>query len=135
MGRRPLSTLKKPPKEPASRRNIGAANEALAAQHLQQHGLGLYQRNYHCRYGEIDLIMRNDKEWVFVEVRSRSRSLFASPLESIGPQKQRRLLITAEHFLAQQSSDQQSCRFAVVAVLLHPGGRSEIEWLPNAFGA
>ncbi|GAA6152348.1 YraN family protein [Pseudoteredinibacter isoporae] len=113
----------------------GAEQEQKAADHLCAHGLQLQERNYLCAHGEIDLIMHSDEEWVFVEVRSRRPSQFSSALESIGPQKQQRLLRSAEHFLASRGIADAPCRFDVVAIALLPDGRSDIEWLPNAFGA
>ncbi len=113
----------------------GAAQEQRAAQYLIEHGLQLQERNYLCPHGEIDLIMQSSDEWVFVEVRSRTSSQFSSALESIGPQKQKCLLRSAEHFLAKRNILCAPCRFDVVAISLLPDGRSDIEWLPNAFGA
>ncbi|NHO88271.1 YraN family protein [Pseudoteredinibacter isoporae] len=113
----------------------GAEQERLAAGYLRQQGLQLQERNYLCPHGEIDLIMQSESEWVFVEVRSRRLSQFSTALESIGPQKQQRLLRSAEHFLASRQISDAPCRFDVVAISLLPDGRSDIEWLPNAFGA
>ncbi|MCV6628009.1 MAG: YraN family protein [Cellvibrionaceae bacterium] len=116
-------------------RSTGAGAEALAADYLRQRGLKLIQRNYHCRHGELDLIMRAQREWVFVEVRARSPSHYSSAIESIGPHKRRKLIASAEYFLQQRGQSEAPCRFDVVAVLLRPGRAAEIEWLDNAFDA
>ncbi len=110
----------------------GAQAEQLAAQFLQQRGLALVQRNYRCRYGEIDLIMRDGATVVFVEVRLRSRADFGGAAASIGAVKQGRLVRTAQHYLSTLRS-MPPCRFD--ALLLQSVGGTEIEWLKNAFAA
>ena len=110
----------------------GAQAESLAAQFLQLHGLTLLQRNYRCRYGEIDLIMLEGVVLVFVEVRLRSRSDFGGAAASIGPAKQGRLLRSAQHYLSTQKQI-PSCRFD--ALLFHTADGTEIEWIRNAFAA
>ena len=59
-------------------RERGRAAEDLAATFLQQQGLTLVERNYHCRFGEIDLIARENATLVFVEVRMRSGAAFGA---------------------------------------------------------
>ena len=90
-----------------------AEDRALA--YLQQRGLQLVTRNYSCRCGEIDLVMRDAAALVFVEVRSRSQSRYGGAAASIGPAKQQRLWRTAEHYLLRISRP-PVCRFDVVAI-------------------
>lgn len=109
--------------------NQGLAAEKLAATFLTQQGLKLVVSNYHCRYGEIDLIMQEGNTLVFVEVRLRSNSRFGSAATSITPQKQQKLIRTAQFYL-QQHAIQSPCRFD--AVLMHNADIAQIEWLRNA---
>jgi putative endonuclease len=114
-----------------STNNAGLAAEKLAATFLQNHGLTLVTQNYHCRYGEIDLVMRDKQILVFVEVRMRSSATFGGAAASITPQKQQKLIATAHHYLQQhQASD---CRFD--AVLMNKAEPDHIEWIRNAFDA
>jgi putative endonuclease len=106
----------------------GARAEQLAAQFLQRHGLKLVQTNYHCRFGEIDLILRDKETLVFAEVRQRSRSNFGGADASIDAHKQQRLILTAQHYLTSLSRI-PPCRFD--AVLLDAA--ENIEWVKNAF--
>jgi putative endonuclease len=108
----------------------GSQAEQLAAQFLQQKGLTLIQRNYRCRHGEIDLIMRDGNALVFVEVRLRSRSDFGGAASSINAAKRARLIRTAQHYLAARQRT-PACRFD--AMLLHAQDGSSIEWIKNAF--
>lgn len=111
--------------------NAGLVAEKLAATFLANHGLKLMVQNYHCKYGEIDLIMKESKTLVFIEVRLRSNSQFGSAAASITPQKQQKLILTAQHYL-QQYGDCQ-CRFD--AILMDKADANHIEWLRNAFDA
>lgn len=109
--------------------NQGLAAEKLAATFLTQQGLKIVTSNYHCRHGEIDLIMQEGNVLVFVEVRLRSNTTFGSAAASITPQKQQKLIRTAQHYL-QQHAKNTPCRFD--AVLMQKADMSQIEWLRNA---
>lgn len=111
--------------------NDGIAAERLAATYLQQNGLKLLESNYRCRFGEIDLIMRDGREIVFVEVRLRSNALFGGAGASITPGKQQKLTRAAEHYLMQHGT--APCRFD--AVLLDSLATTHLTWLKNAFEA
>lgn len=124
----------------SSRRTIGGQGagrraEDLACRHLGDHGLKLLQRNYRCRSGEIDLVMQDGTCVVFVEVRFRRSNRFGGALESIDGRKQRKLIMTASHYLqAHDDSRWKASRFDVVCV--SPGrDRPDIEWIHDAFQA
>lgn len=101
----------------------------MAAAYLQARGLKLLETNYRCRFGEIDLIMRDGEEIVFVEVRLRSHSAFGGARESITRDKQRRLASAASHYLAAHGAT--PCRFD--AMLLDTPATWRFEWIRNAF--
>jgi putative endonuclease len=105
----------------------GAAAEDRAAAYLTQQGLKLVTRNFRCRGGEIDLIMRDGASLVFVEVRSRARADFGGAAASITATKQARIILAARHYLAQHRVD-APCRFD--AVLIQAG---QLQWLRAAF--
>lgn len=114
-----------------SSRQAGEAAETRALQHLQAAGLHLLERNYRTPGrggGEIDLIMRAaDGTLVFVEVRQRAGGQHGGAAGSVGPLKQRRIVLAARHYLGRWRAP-PPCRFDVVAIegeVLH--------WLPGAF--
>lgn len=113
--------------------NAGLEAEKLAATFLIERGLKLVTQNYHCRFGEIDLIMKDGKTLVFIEVRLRSNNQFGSAASSITIKKQHKLILAAQHFLQQHSekSGHPACRFD--AVLMNKANLQSIEWLCNAF--
>lgn len=109
----------------------GAIAEQMAARYLQQKGLQLIEQNYQTRYGEIDLIMRDGKTLVFVEVRLRSNPGFGGAAMSITLAKQQKIIRSAEHYL--QTHGNANCRFDVV--LMQSTRESEMEWISHAFEA
>ena len=81
-------------------------------------------RNWRCRDGELDLVVRRGSELVFCEVKARSSDRYGVPAEAVTPAKQRRLRLLATRFLADQAGLRpSSLRFDVVAVL---GTRVEV---------
>ncbi|MDO9151594.1 MAG: YraN family protein [Methylotenera sp.] len=107
----------------------GQAAEKIAATFLQKSGLRLLEKNYRCVHGEIDLIMRDGKTLVFVEVRLRSNSKFGGAGMSITPSKQQKLTRTAELYL--QTNGDSACRFD--AILMHALDITAVEWIRDAF--
>lgn len=109
----------------------GAQAEQTAARYLQQQGLRIVQTNYRCRFGEIDLILRDGVTLVFAEVRLRSRSDFGGAAASIDAHKQGKLIRAAQHYLA-QIPHTPPCRFDAL-LLVAPDDLAGIEWIKNAF--
>jgi putative endonuclease len=106
--------------------------EDLACKHLIDHGLVLVTRNYRCRHGEIDLIMRDGGTITFVEVRLRNRIDYGTGAESVDSRKQNRLISSAEHYLQRHATILARCRFDVVSIL-ERNKTHRLEWIRNAF--
>ncbi len=123
----------KPPRPKTAAQGIGQQAEDMALAWLQTQGLRLIARNYHSRYGEIDLILLDRKTLVFVEVRYRRSRRHGSAAESVTRQKQARLLNTAACFLRDYRHDGPS-RFDVAALEPGPEGLS-LDWIRDAFQA
>ncbi len=111
----------------------GPGAESLALRHLVAAGLSLITRNYRCRGGEIDLVMRDGECLVFVEVRYRSSTRFGRAEETITATKQARLATAASHYL-QRHAVARPARFDVVAIHPAVGGGHAVEWIHDAFG-
>jgi putative endonuclease len=112
---------------------IGHAAESAACRYLEDQGLILLARNYRSRFGEIDLIMRDQTTLVFVEVRQRRSEAYGTPAETVGVRKQAKLRATAEHYLQQNPQESQKpCRFDIVAITDDTRGQ-QTQWLRNAF--
>ena len=113
----------------------GNRNEKRAETWLRRQGLHTVARNYHCRQGEIDLIMReSDGTLVFIEVRYRENLSRGGALASVDQHKQRRLINTARHYLASHPAAATGCcRFDVVALAPARNDNDSIDWITNAF--
>lgn len=112
---------------------IGANFEQATESYLRGHGLETLCRNYRCRRGEIDLVMRDRDFIVFVEVRYRANAEFGDPLETITASKQRRIIAAATHYLAGEPRYKHSpCRFDAVGVT-GTGSSIEYDWIRDAF--
>ena len=89
--------------------------EERARQHLHSHGLTLVEANYSCKSGEIDLIMRDGENLVFVEVRQRASATHGGAAASITPAKMQRVVRAAQTYLL-QFPRVPPCRIDVVAI-------------------
>lgn len=113
----------------------GRRAEDAALRFLEARGLVLIARNYCCRLGELDLVMRDGGSLVFVEVRARESDAFGGAAASIGRAKQRRLVAAARHFLmTHPGAARMPARFDVVAISGSGGDRSP-QWIRAAFDA
>lgn len=97
-------------------RKIGDFGENIAAAYLQKKGYYVVERNYRCRYGEIDIIARDGQYIVFVEVKTRSTDSLGRPSEWVDKRKQKKLLTTAYMYLEENETDLQP-RFDVIEVV------------------
>ena len=113
---------------------IGADAEKQAEIFLQNEGLTVITKNYACRFGEIDLIMRDRNTLVFVEVRLRKYQQWGSGAQSVHYYKQQKVITTARHFLqANRRLARLANRFDVVSVQMDPENAMQFNWIKNAF--
>ncbi len=111
----------------------GAEAEKIAYKFLSRHKLCLIEKNYYCRQGEIDLIMTDDLDLVFIEVRHRNKADFMQTIESIDYKKQQKIITTSQYFLLNnQHIKDYNVRYDVVIVNQNLN-QPEINWIKNAF--
>lgn len=103
-----------------SRAEIGALGEQLAVEHLTSQGLAVLDRNWRCRYGELDVIAadRCTGTAVFVEVKTRTTDHFGGVEQAVTPVKVRRLRRLAGLWLASHDGSWSSVRIDVIGVRL-----------------
>ena len=114
---------------------LGAWGEALAAEYLRKKRYEIVASGYRCRFGEIDLIVRNRRFLVFVEVKLRKADRFAAAGEYVDYRKQARLRSTASMYLAENPTSLQP-RFDVIEIYAPEGTntlRPEIRHTEDAF--
>ncbi|WP_347330818.1 YraN family protein [Marinimicrobium locisalis] len=116
------------------RTEAGEQAERAAERFLQARGLRTRQRNYRCKAGEIDLVMSEADTLVFVEVRLRRSTRFASAAETVDYRKQQKLIRAAQHYLQRTGlTDRVACRFDVVAFDPKRVDQETVNWVQNAF--
>jgi len=113
----------------------GQVAEQQACDFLLANGLELLKRNYRCRSGEIDLIMRDRDDVVFVEVRVRNNPRYGNAFESVTRHKQKKIVKTATYYLYQQKwFNKVNCRFDVIGIS-YAQTKATVEWIKDAFPA
>ena len=114
---------------------VGAWGEAVAAEYLRNKHYRIVASGFHSRFGEIDLIAKNRKYLVFVEVKLRKSAKFAQAREFVDARKQDRLRITASLYLSEHPTDLQP-RFDVIEIYAPDGTMTvtpEIYHMEDAF--
>ena len=111
--------------QPTEQQRLGRLGEDRALDHLMAQGLTLVERNFLCKVGEIDLIMKDRGGLVFVEVRRRAAADFGGAAASVTPAKRRRLINAAQYYLLRHP-DPPQCRFDLVAI-----DDETLSWIQN----
>lgn len=109
---------------------VGAQAEDRALVFLNQQGLKLVARNWHCVYGEVDLVMKEGTTWVFIEVKYRQQAHFGGAAYSITPSKLAKLQRTILHYMQVNKIHNEPCRLD--AVLCQ--AQDAPVWLKNILG-
>lgn len=114
---------------------IGKSGEGFVCEYLKNKGYLIVCRNYHSIYGEIDIIAKNDKYIVFVEVKSRRASCFHRGIEAVDKTKRIKIIKTAFNYIERNECLKQP-RFDVAEVLLNSSGvPKSLSYYDNCFGA
>ncbi len=113
--------------------SVGRHAEQLALDHLKAQGLKQITRNFRCRMGEVDLVMKDGDCLVFAEVRFRNQNDYASAVGSVDHHKQRKIIRTAAAFLGRHPQyGNCAVRFDVIG-LDRSGDKISLRWIRDAF--
>jgi putative endonuclease len=110
---------------------LGSKGERLALNFLHARGYKILMQNFSCRFGEIDIIARQGKTTVFIEVKTRTSAKFGQPPDSIGPAKIKHLFRCAQLYIKNNASADEEFRFDIVSIILTD--KPKIELIENAF--
>ncbi len=110
----------------------GKEGEKIAVDFLKNYGYRITEVNYRCPIGEIDIVARDKKDLVFVEVKARKSSALGYPEQAVGVKKQKKMSQLALWYLREKKINDVNSRFDVVAILMLPTG-NEIRLIRNAF--
>ena len=114
-------------------KTIGERGEEIACAYLKGQKFTIVERNFRCKGGEVDIIARDGKTLVFVEVKARRTLSFGPPQMAVTPFKQRQISKAALTWLAQKKQFGANARFDVVAILLPDHAVPVIDHIRNAF--
>ena len=131
----PVSSLVNPPPHvvPPARRARGNAGEEAAAHYLHSQGYQVVDRNFHCPWGEIDIVACQGTTVVFVEVKARRSDAMGAAVESVTPRKQQHLVMAAQEYLQRHGLEDRPWRIDVIAVRLAQRNMVEsVQHLENA---
>ena len=114
--------------------NLGNAFEAKVCEYLQNAGLKLLEKNYRVGHWELDLIMKDGKTVVFVEVKYRKNELYGGAISALSASQIERLRMAAQAYLQKKQLNESKtpCRFDLVAVTGQLNSPN-INWIKNAF--
>lgn len=112
--------------------NIGKQGEKIAVSYLKKNGYRICETNFRCALGEIDIVAREKKELVFIEVKTRKSQALGYPEQAVGLRKQKKLSQLALMYLQKNRLADVCARFDVVAITMLPQG-NEIVLIKNAF--
>lgn len=115
--------------------SLGKLGENLAVTYLKKHRLKIIKQNYRQKTGEIDIIAREKKTLVFVEVKTRRSTRYGQPLEAVTPKKQAQISRVALDYITRNKLSDQPVRFDVISILIVENKKPEIEHLQNCFEA
>ena len=115
------------------KRITGNLGEDFAGNYFKKKGFSVV-RNYHSRYGEIDIIAENEEYVLFVEVKTRKSDSMTSPKEAVDYRKRQKLILTAQDYLSKHTADKR-LRFDVLEVFQNEGRIYKFNHIESAFDA
>lgn len=110
----------------------GRLGEEIALRLLEDKGYIIHERNWTYRHKEVDLIVQDGNDIVFVEVKTRRSNLYGSALQAVDERKRANMIAAANSYIKQKGIH-LAARFDIIAIEVHPDGRYAIEHIPNAF--
>ena len=110
---------------------LGKKGEDLAEACLKKKGYRIVERNFRCPFGEIDLIARDGKTVVFVEIKARSRASLSPPYLAVNKTNRKKITKSAEYYLSIKKAGPLECRFDIVSIVF--GKDPEVEVIQMAF--
>ena len=109
------------------RQALGTYGEDLAARHLVAEGMRILERNYRCRFGEIDIVAVDGDTVVVCEVKTRSGLGYGTPAEAITKAKAHRLRRLAAHWMNEHRVRSAGLRIDVVTIVVPRNGPAQVE--------
>ena len=115
-------------------KTIGNYGESQAAEFLKNNKYKIIEKNFSCKFGEIDIIAKDKNIVVFVEVKSRSNKKYGTPALAVNYYKRKNIIKAAKYYIMKNKLQNEFCRFDVVEILLE-NDDNNIRLIKNAFMA
>jgi len=112
---------------------LGKRGEDEACNYLKKQGYKIMERDFRCRFGQIDIIAEDESTLCFIEVKSRSSHSFGHPEEAITKAKRSRIKKISEYYMLLHKINNRDCRYDVVAIIELKNGKRKINLIKNAF--
>lgn len=99
---------------------IGKLGENVACDFLKENGYVLIERNFKCKQGEIDIISKDtvNGDLVFIEVKTRTNSLYGHPVEAVNNHKQNHVYNSAKYYIYKNKIENIPIRFDVIEIFI-----------------
>jgi len=110
--------------------NKGSEYERIAEKYLLDRGYDIIDKNFICRFGEIDIIVLKDGRIHFVEVKGRKNVSYGYPREFVTTSKQRKIISAAKCYFLLKKQDDMFCQFDVIEIIADSG---TINFIEDAF--
>lgn len=114
-----------------SKQAFGQSGEQIAALFFEEKGYFVIDRNWRCKTGEIDLIVRKDDEWRFIEVKTRGSDRYGQPEESLTPRKRDHFYKAIQWYVLDKNIGSQDIHADVLAIVINDQD-FDVRWLPDA---
>jgi putative endonuclease len=114
------------------KRNVGNLGENLAAEYLRSKGYQILERNWLCRYGELDIVAQEDEKLVFCEVKSIHGENLEGAFANLTSQKVKKVLKAVHYYLAAKNLEEMLWRFDAIAVVMPSNADALIEHVEDA---
>ena len=95
---------------------IGEEGEKIAIKYLESKNYKIIDKNFYTRHGDIDIIAKENKEWVFIEVKTRTSNNFGKPVEAVGCTKQKHLLSAIKYYIYSNKIENEFIRVDVIEI-------------------
>lgn len=103
-----------------NKREIGRYGEIRACEYLEKQGYKIITKNFWTKMAEIDIIMLDKEEYVFVEVKTRNSMQYGKPIEAVDINKQKHMIMAAQYYIYINSLEDYNVRFDVIEVYIYP---------------
>jgi putative endonuclease len=119
--------------EKTDKQILGAKGEDLAVRFLEEQGITILERNYHFMKNEIDIVAYNNRQIIFVEVKTRTRTDYGQPEEAVSEKKKKSMYEVAEAWLYERKMDGAPVRFDIISIVIKGNNPPIINHFEGAF--